>query len=261
MTSIARTISATVLWPVSSTRPPRGTQAKVLFGPAVGRWQKNRDLSWYAKSDTSPAALSAAEARREELRKIKEAEQDALSEALGYGPMPRRNANETPLGKKEVEKAIKETAEGEDMEVTSGVGFGTFDGLGNGYADGQNEVLGGVGIEIRNNAKATSKGNERRREIRTRSRSRDRHRQRRHEEIRSRDRSKDRRRKRRIDENLHHDPKYRSHEKRERQYGHHRERSTSHDDRYHGRRRDRSSSPDYYGRRHHSRDRNYDRRR
>ncbi|MCJ1405526.1 hypothetical protein MMC11_008754, partial [Xylographa trunciseda] len=51
---------------------------------AVGRWQKNKDLGWYAKGDDSQAALDAAAARKEEIRKIKEAEQDALREALGF---------------------------------------------------------------------------------------------------------------------------------------------------------------------------------
>ncbi|KAF6223301.1 hypothetical protein HO133_000143 [Letharia lupina] len=91
-----------------------------LMAP-VGRWQKNKDLNWYAKGDTSAAALSAAEARKEEIRRIKEAEESALSEALGYGPTIRSNANETPIGRKEVEKAIKETAEGDDEEGAKGV--------------------------------------------------------------------------------------------------------------------------------------------
>ncbi|KOS19412.1 Multiple myeloma tumor-associated protein 2 -like protein [Escovopsis weberi] len=58
----------------------------------VGRWAKGRDLNWYAKADAAPAdAGSAAETdderqareRREELRKIKEAEEDAIARALG----------------------------------------------------------------------------------------------------------------------------------------------------------------------------------
>ncbi|KAM0793848.1 kinase phosphorylation domain-containing protein, partial [Usnea florida] len=50
-----------------------------LMAP-VGRWQKNKDLNWYAKGDTSPSALSAAAAaRKEEIRRIKEAEESALS--------------------------------------------------------------------------------------------------------------------------------------------------------------------------------------
>ncbi|KAL9631373.1 MAG: hypothetical protein Q9164_005931 [Protoblastenia rupestris] len=151
-----------------------------LMAP-VGRWQKNRDLSWYAKGDTSPAALSAAEARKEELRKIKEAEQDALSEALGYGPMPKRNANETPLGQKEVERAIKETAEGDDIDGVKGVGFGAFDGPRNLLARDQSEVLRGVGMEDRSSMKATSRGDGRPKEKVRRNRSNDRYQQNRYD--------------------------------------------------------------------------------
>ncbi|MCJ1395959.1 RRM [Xylographa bjoerkii] len=61
------------------------------FSLAVGRWQKHRDLSWYAKGDASRAALDAAAARKEEVRRIQEAEGDALREALGY-PVEKRGA-------------------------------------------------------------------------------------------------------------------------------------------------------------------------
>ncbi|MCJ1384445.1 hypothetical protein MMC17_007561 [Xylographa soralifera] len=55
-----------------------------LMAP-VGRWQKNKDLGWYAKGDGSlEAAETAARERREEIARIKEAERDALREALGY---------------------------------------------------------------------------------------------------------------------------------------------------------------------------------
>ncbi|KAK3169634.1 hypothetical protein OEA41_009018 [Lepraria neglecta] len=151
-----------------------------LMAP-VGRWQKNKDLSWYAKSDTSPAALTAAEQRKEEIRKIKEAEESALSEALGYGPTMSKNANETPLGQKDVERAIKETAEGEE-EGAKGVGFGGFEGVGVGRED--MEVLGGVGLEVGgvNVVRERERDGEGKREKRRRRRSgsRDRSRERRH---------------------------------------------------------------------------------
>lgn len=61
-----------------------------LTSSAVGRWQKNRDLSWYARSDATATDADAAElarkARAEEIARIKEAEQDALSQALGLPP-------------------------------------------------------------------------------------------------------------------------------------------------------------------------------
>ncbi|KAL9014074.1 MAG: hypothetical protein Q9173_001283 [Seirophora scorigena] len=110
-----------------------------LMAP-VGRWQKNKDLSWYAKGDDSQAATDAAAARVEEIRRIKEAEQDALSEALGFPVQPRLRDNQL-AGQKEVEKALKETAEGNE-EGGKGVGFGSFVG-GNLKQEDSEEVLGG----------------------------------------------------------------------------------------------------------------------
>ncbi|KAI0433071.1 kinase phosphorylation protein-domain-containing protein [Xylaria sp. FL1042] len=63
----------------------------------VGRWQKGRDLTWYAKADAADsfsnetAEEKAARERKEELKKIKEAEEDALARALGL-PVAPRNA-------------------------------------------------------------------------------------------------------------------------------------------------------------------------
>lgn len=94
---------------------------------AVGRWQKNKDLSWYAKGDDSQKAVDAAKARADEIRRIKEAEQDALSEALGFKVEPRLREHQL-AGPKEVERAIKEAAEGDEEEGGKGLGFGGFVG-------------------------------------------------------------------------------------------------------------------------------------
>ncbi|KAI1342074.1 kinase phosphorylation protein-domain-containing protein [Xylariaceae sp. FL0016] len=72
----------------------------------VGRWQKGRDLTWYAKSDqagensTETAEERAERERKEELRKIKEAEEDALARALGLPVAPRKvtGANAEAVG-------------------------------------------------------------------------------------------------------------------------------------------------------------------
>ncbi|TKA79442.1 hypothetical protein B0A49_01037 [Cryomyces minteri] len=101
-----------------------------LMAP-VGRWQKGKDLGWYAKGDNTEGAKSAEELRREEIRRIKEAEEDALAAALGL-PVPdraSRNANLEPLGKGDVIKAVTEVAaEDEEVEGGRGVGFGGFGG-------------------------------------------------------------------------------------------------------------------------------------
>ena len=222
---------------------------------AVGRWQKNKDLGWYAKGDTSAAAVSAAEARKLEIARIKEAEESALSEALGYGPTVKSNPNEMPVGRKEVERVVREMAGGEEEGGAKGVGFGAFVG-GKGMGE-EGDVLGGEGLE--GDGGGVVRDGDGRRERKRRSRSRDGSRERRyrrhtrgeeraHKRYRSRDRSFRR-------------PTDRSRER----YSYRRERSRSYerrrdDDRPLRRPRERSSSPGLPRRRGHSRDR-YDYRR
>ena len=225
----------------------------------MGRWQKNRDLNWYAKGDKSAAAVSAAEARKEEIRRIKEAEESALSEALGYGPTISSNANETPIGQKEVERAIKETADGDEEDGATGVGFGAF--VGGAPVKEEMDVLGGEGmdrpvVEVPRERRRDGEG---KKEKTRRSRSRDRSRERRHrrhthgeERSHRRHRSRDR---------SHHRLTNRSRER----HSYRRERSRSYDgrdnERTSRRRPDRSHSPDMHRRRREPRDRDYDYRR
>ncbi|KAJ4320514.1 hypothetical protein N0V94_003377 [Neodidymelliopsis sp. IMI 364377] len=90
-----------------------------LMAP-VGRWQQGRDLSWYAKGDTESKEAEAARIK-EEKRKLKEAEEDAMLAAMGLPVPVRNNANLTPLGERahaaDVKDAIEEKAnDGEDED-------------------------------------------------------------------------------------------------------------------------------------------------
>ncbi|KAL1607546.1 hypothetical protein SLS59_002514 [Nothophoma quercina] len=80
-----------------------------LMAP-VGRWQQNRDLSWYAKGDAESKEAEAARLK-EEKRKLKEAEEDAMLAAMGLPVPVRNNANLTPLGERAHEADIKEAIE------------------------------------------------------------------------------------------------------------------------------------------------------
>lgn len=106
-----------------------------LMAP-VGRWQKGRDLGWYAKGDNDTdnpdedPATKAARERKEEIRRVKEAEEDALARALGLPVAPRNNPNMEELGgQREVGRVLKEAAEGDDAVASRGVGYGRAAGI------------------------------------------------------------------------------------------------------------------------------------
>ncbi|OQV04148.1 hypothetical protein CLAIMM_09076 [Cladophialophora immunda] len=104
-----------------------------LMAP-VGRWQKGRDLTWYAKADADSqgdedAAAKAARERKEEIQRVKQAEEDALARALGLPVPQRNNPHMDELGtRREVDNVLKEAAVGEDAASSRGVGYGRMAG-------------------------------------------------------------------------------------------------------------------------------------
>ena len=197
-----------------------------LMAP-VGRWQQNRDLSWYAKGDVEGKEAEAARIK-EEKRRLKEAEEDAMLAAMGLPVPERNNANLTPLGEKAHQADVKE-----ELEVKAKV------------EGGEEEERG----KRRERRHRDGEGRERRRRHHSRSRSRDHDRSRRH---RDRSRSREKRRDRDGDRD------------RDRERRRHRSRSREHarrDDRAEPRRRDAVDKPSEPRARSRSRSRSRERRR
>lgn len=80
-----------------------------------GRWQKNKDIHWYTRDVDDSDAAEAARRKKEELRRIKEAEEDALSAALGFAPSkkfsgdgdaPGTGANGIAVGKSQKDEEV-----------------------------------------------------------------------------------------------------------------------------------------------------------
>ncbi|KAF2137307.1 uncharacterized protein K452DRAFT_302067 [Aplosporella prunicola CBS 121167] len=232
-----------------------------LMAP-VGRWQKGKDLTWYSKSD-DPAAARAA--RAEEIRKIKEAEEEAMAVALGL-PVPARaaaanNANLTPLGAKETSKQVKsavaavqsDNAKDENDIGTQGVGRGIGYRRHSGDAGSGSEMLGsehsgegGLRGSARTRATPRDDGDRDRDKQRERRRALDRDRRR---DNRSRSRSRSPRRHRHHHRSHRHRDEDRERDREHRRYRHH---DNNRHGRDHARDRSRNRHP------HHRRDRSHD---
>ncbi|KAF9901677.1 hypothetical protein EC991_005809 [Linnemannia zychae] len=84
-----------------------------LLAP-VGRWQKGRDLTWYAKSNSGAADEDSQQSKKQaEIQSIKDAEAEAMAEALGYKTKRRK---ETNVSEKELSSAISKSTAGASDE-------------------------------------------------------------------------------------------------------------------------------------------------
>ncbi|KAK9283811.1 hypothetical protein L1049_012065 [Liquidambar formosana] len=83
-----------------------------LMAP-VGRWQKGKDLHWYTRDKGSETR--DMEAAKEEIKKIKEQEEQAMREALGLAPKRGSRPQGNRLDKHEFSELVKRGSTAEDL--------------------------------------------------------------------------------------------------------------------------------------------------
>nr|AFK37229.1 unknown [Lotus japonicus] len=79
----------------------------------VGRWQKGKDLFWYARDKKSQT--EEMEAAKEEIKRIKEEEEQAMREALGLAPKRANRPQGNRLDKHEFSELVKRGSTAEDL--------------------------------------------------------------------------------------------------------------------------------------------------
>lgn len=78
----------------------------------VGRWQKGKDLHWYAREKNSKGSDNAL---KEEIKRIKEEEEQAMREALGLAPKRSSRPQGNRLDKHDFQELVKRSSTAEDM--------------------------------------------------------------------------------------------------------------------------------------------------
>ncbi|ETL81349.1 hypothetical protein L917_18288 [Phytophthora nicotianae] len=103
----------------------------------VGRWQKGKDLTWYAKANKS----QRAEALQAELALAKQRDEDLMNEALGIAPRKRREPAEG-LSASEMKELLKRgEAERDGMDVERVEGLGAAPVEAEGFETGPKRTL------------------------------------------------------------------------------------------------------------------------